>query len=366
MALNKRFCENGIKTEIPAEAQSDDSVSYAEGFTEDYRTPIKNGGKAVLLGTMNQLFFDITDEVINQQGEVNSVKNSVTTINRDLSTAKSDISEVKDDLSTAQSDISDLQDKINDFIDDYSTEYDKTWSSEKIKAEIEAGGGGGGGGGAIDDDTKSPYYTWSSEKISTELENKSEINDESTEASSTWSSEKISDELSQKPSIKDGFTSDSETWSSAFIQSQLGSIELLSPTINAEASIDDSEGEPSVEVIKSGEPNDITFAFNFTGLKGAKGDKGEQGERGEQGIRGEQGFQGAKGDKGERGYTPDITATATILSEGALSINVIKSGTLENPSFKFEFKGLAPASKLTELESKIAKLTQRVEALENA
>ena len=73
-----------------------------------------------------------------------------------------------------------------------------------------------------------------------------------------------------------------------------------------------------------------TTTFNVT--NGAKGDKGDTGE---------QGIQGEKGDKGDTGLTPNISATATVNNNvGIPSVNVTKSGTVDNPSFAFAFQNL--------------------------
>ena len=78
----------------------------------------------------------------------------------------------------------------------------------------------------------------------------------------------------------------------------------------ASATVDNTSGTPSVNVTLGGTTTDRTFAFSFTGLKGAKGDtgepgiqgeKGETGEAGPKGDKGEQGIQGEKGDKGDKG-----------------------------------------------------------------
>ena len=85
------------------------------------------------------------------------------------------------------------------------------------------------------------------------------------------------------------------------------------PVITASATVGNTTGTPTVEVVKDGTTTNPTFAFNFTNLKGAqgpqgipgvqgpKGDKGLTGDRGATGATGPQGPAGAKGATGERG-----------------------------------------------------------------
>ena len=126
MAITKKWAANGIKTPIPNDPQGDNLVNYDEGFTTPYRTPIKDGGVPIGMGTFNQLMFDITDEVIENKKTLNQV---------------------------AQ--------QLNGVIDDTQTTLTSTWSSVKISAEI---GQGGGGTASIDDNTISTDKVWSSFK----------------------------------------------------------------------------------------------------------------------------------------------------------------------------------------------------------
>ena len=90
-----------------------------------------------------------------------------------------------------------------------------------------------------------------------------------------------------------------------------GEDEQTNWTIEAEATVDNTSGSPSVNVTESSDTTTKTktFSFAFSGLKGAKGDTGEtgpqgiQGEQGIQGVQGEQGIQGIQGEKGDTGAT---------------------------------------------------------------
>jgi len=98
---------------------------------------------------------------------------------------------------------------------------------------------------------------------------------------------------------------------------------VISNTIFASASIDNTSGMPTVEVEKHVDGDRITFDFNFSGLKGTKGEDG------------------ADGNNGVDGVTPDITITATVDgTSGTPSVNVTKTGTDEDPVFNLAFHGL--------------------------
>lgn len=106
----------------------------------------------------------------------------------------------------------------------------------------------------------------------------------------------------------------------------------VTPDITATASVDQTTGNATVTVTKTGTDTNPAFNFSFTGLKG---------ERGEQGQAGAKGDKGEKGDTGATGATPDITVNATVdETTGTPAVDVTKSGTAENPVFDFAFSGI--------------------------
>ncbi len=69
--------------------------------------------------------------------------------------------------------------------------------------------------------------------------------------------------------------------------------------------------------------------FDWVYFEGPKGEKGDTGNN------------GRDGQDGQDGVTPNITATATINNNsGTPAVNVTRTGTLENPSFGFNFSNL--------------------------
>lgn len=109
----------------------------------------------------------------------------------------------------------------------------------------------------------------------------------------------------------------------------------VTPDITATASVDQTTGNATVTVTKTGAETNPAFNFSFTGLKG------ERGEPGQAGAKGEKGDTGATGATGATGVTPDITISATVdETTGTPAVDVTKSGTAENPVFGLAFSGL--------------------------
>ena len=109
----------------------------------------------------------------------------------------------------------------------------------------------------------------------------------------------------------------------------------FTPDITATASVDQTTGNATVTVTKTGAETNPAFNFSFTGLKGERGEPGQPGKNGEPGAKGEPGTPGADG------VTPDITVVATVdETTGTPAVDVTKSGTVEKPVFDFAFSGL--------------------------
>lgn len=85
----------------------------------------------------------------------------------------------------------------------------------------------------------------------------------------------------------------------------------------------------TASVVNSGTATDLILDFTIP-----KGDPGATGERGPAGE------QGPSGSNGINGVTPEITATASVSSEGNTGVTVTKTGTDAKPNFDFAFTGI--------------------------
>lgn len=115
----------------------------------------------------------------------------------------------------------------------------------------------------------------------------------------------------------------------------------VTPEITATATVDQTTGNATVNVTKTGTDTNPAFNFAFTGLKGERGEQGQAGAKGEKGDTGATGAKGEPGTPGADGVTPDITVVATVdETTGTPAVDVTKSGTAEKPVFDFAFSGL--------------------------
>ena len=107
------------------------------------------------------------------------------------------------------------------------------------------------------------------------------------------------------------------------------------PIITASATVGNTTGTPTVEVVKGGTTTNPTFAFNFTNLKGAQGPAGAKGATGDTGPRGPAGDKGATGERGPAGANGTSAAwhsgtlvTGTSTSAVTVAVSGSKAGDM--------------------------------------
>lgn len=97
----------------------------------------------------------------------------------------------------------------------------------------------------------------------------------------------------------------------------------ITPQISATATVTENGSTPAVQVTKSGTDAAPTFTFDFQNIVGSSGTNGQDGSDGTDGI------------------TPNVQANASVDNAvGNPYVLVTKSGTLENPTFNFDFHNL--------------------------
>lgn len=85
MALTKPFAENGNKLAIPADATPDGSVSYDQGFGNLYALPPEEGGKFIDRAQFNQLMFDTTSAVIENNQSIAQINSKISLLSQPVS-----------------------------------------------------------------------------------------------------------------------------------------------------------------------------------------------------------------------------------------------------------------------------------------
>ena len=90
------------------------------------------------------------------------------------------------------------------------------------------------------------------------------------------------------------------------------------PSITMSATVGNTVGTPSVQVVKGGTAAAPSFAFAFSNLKGATGAQGPKGDTGAAGAKGDTGAQGPKGADGEDAVvsTVPVTFEASLFTSG--------------------------------------------------
>ncbi|WP_291952700.1 hypothetical protein [Campylobacter sp.] len=79
--LSIPFANTGLKTPIPLEMQSDGGISFEKGHTPLYAKPKKQNGIQLKFKQYNQLFYDVTSDVIENSKDINTIKESIASLN---------------------------------------------------------------------------------------------------------------------------------------------------------------------------------------------------------------------------------------------------------------------------------------------
>ena len=101
----------------------------------------------------------------------------------------------------------------------------------------------------------------------------------------------------------------------------------VTPDITMSATVGNTVGTPSVQVVKGGTAAAPSFAFAFSNLKGATGAQGPKGDTGAAGAKGDTGAQGPKGADGQDAVVATIPVTfeASLFKSG-LAVRKTVSG----------------------------------------
>ena len=81
MTLTTAFCANGTKTTIP-QTTTDGSVSYDQGFGDSYALPPEEGGKFIDRAQFNQLMFDTTSAVIENNQSITQINSKISLLSQ--------------------------------------------------------------------------------------------------------------------------------------------------------------------------------------------------------------------------------------------------------------------------------------------
>lgn len=80
MALTKPFAQNGDKKAIPENTTGDGSLSYETGFGGFYALPPEEGGLYIDRAQFNQLMYDTTSAIIENNQSINQINNKFSSL----------------------------------------------------------------------------------------------------------------------------------------------------------------------------------------------------------------------------------------------------------------------------------------------